>query len=454
MGTTTRRTRILTGLLMLGGIATLSTSALAAPAAAHATDAAHPARPATSAALLEKNGEAKFDAEDYEGALADFTAAEEAAPSPRHQWFIGHSQDHLQHYRAAVEAYAKFTSADPTKLGTKLIGRLAEAGERTAAIKAMPGVVHVETTPAAATLVVDGATVSQGGAGSSPFDVSLAPGPHALRVTAPRFEAETVELDVAYASKRTLTLALHEAPPPPAPSPPPVAVAAPPPPPEAPPPPPHPVVTRHELGWISLGLAVATAGFGTAFGIVAITSNNSFNTTPTIGRAYRARDFAVYSDVTFGAAVALGVTSLVLLLGGGSPDAASTPPVPRRTRRRRPFTPSAWTLQREPASPFRTAAGAGAVVTLLSDMKTRIPGQQAPSSSSVRSVVFTAQSPAAFLAAGVFTVGCELAVNPDVGLAEVPVQTVPCLPRRVRDGHHRTGRQRAHRADRLARRRR
>jgi hypothetical protein len=354
MGTTTRRTRILTGLLLLGGIATLSAPALAEPPAAHAVTAAHPARPGASAAQLEKSGEAKFDAEDYEGALADFTAAEEAAPSPRHQWFIGHSQDHLQHYRAAVEAYAKFTSADPTKLGTKLIGRLAEAGERTAAIKAMPGVVHVETTPSAATLAVDGATQ----AGSAPFDVTLAPGTHALRVTAPGFEAETVELDVAYASKRTLTLALHEAQLPPAPPPPPVTVAAPPPPPEPPPPPPHPAVTRHELGWISMGLAVATAGFGTAFGIVAITSNNSFNTTPTIGRAYRAQDFAVYSDVTFGAAAALGATGLVLLLGGDTPapQAAQVPGAAAPNRS------ASWTLRASPIT-LPHGAGAGAALT-------------------------------------------------------------------------------------------
>ncbi len=43
----------------------------------------------------------------------------------------------------------------------------------------------------------------------------------------------------------------------------------------------------------------------------------------------------------------------------------------------------------------------------------------------VRSVVFTALA-GVFLAAAALAVGCELAVNPDVGLAEVPVQ--PCLP--------------------------
>ena len=43
----------------------------------------------------------------------------------------------------------------------------------------------------------------------------------------------------------------------------------------------------------------------------------------------------------------------------------------------------------------------------------------------VRSVVLIALA-GAFLAAAALAVGCELAVNPDVSLAEVPVQ--PCLP--------------------------
>ncbi len=155
----------------------------------------------------------------------------------------------------------------------------------------MPGTVHVETAPAAAWLTVDGATRT----GSSPFDLSLAPGAHALRVSAPGFEAETMDLEVAYASKRTVSLALHEAAPPtvavapvmspsPAPSPSPSD--------SLPAPPPKPPITRHQLGWVAMGLAVVSAGFGTGFGIVAITSNDSYDHTPTLGRAYRAQDFA------------------------------------------------------------------------------------------------------------------------------------------------------------------
>ena len=349
MKTIPMKNHLITCSLVLAQLVAPLAPARAAPPAKPAPLAKADTRP--SAAQLSKSGEAKFDAEDYAGALADFTAAEEVSPSPSHQWFIGHSQDHLQHYRAAVEAYAKFIAADSSKLSPKLVSKLAEAGERSAAIKAMPGVIHVETSPASASLSVDGATQER----TAPYDLTLAPGSHSLRFSASGFEAETVEADVAYASQRTLSISLHEVPaPPPSPAPPPVAFVPPPP----PPPPATPAITRHQLGWVATGLAVVGAGFGTAFGIVAITSNNSFNTTPTLGRAYRAQDFATYSDVTFGAAVALGATGLVLLLGGDSdatPSAAKTPGA-------NGARPAAWTVQATPIT-LPHGAGAGAQIT-------------------------------------------------------------------------------------------
>jgi hypothetical protein len=328
------------------------TVAPASPAASTAKPPAPNASPAARAAQWARSGEAKFAAEDYAGAQVDFTNAELAEPAAWHQWYLGHSEDHLGHYRAALAAYEKLVAASPASLG-KVAKNLPEASERIAAIKAMPGEIHVEATPASAVLTVDGAEQT----GASPFDLKLPPGSHSLRLSAPGFEAETVDIDVAYAVSRTLSLSLHEVPPPPLPPPPPappVDVAPPPPPPPAWP------VPRRTLGWAAGGLAIVSAGFGTAFGIVALQSNSSFKDVPTLGRAYRAQDFAVYSDVSFGAAVALGATSLVLLLGGGSPDAtaAQAPaPAPAASAART----SAWTLQATPIT-LPHGGGAGAVV--------------------------------------------------------------------------------------------
>ena len=356
MRTTTRRRRVMmTTLLLLVAQATAHSGRASAdpPTSVSPSNPADtPARaeaavptgtPAARAAALEKRGETRFTAEDYAAALADFTAAEELAPAAWHQWYIGHSQDHLGHFHEAVAAYAKLTAAAPASLG-KVARDLPEASERTAAIKAMPGEIHLEATPASVVVTVDGAEQT----GTTPFDLKLAPGAHSLRLSAPGYETETADLDVTYASKRTVSLMLHEVP---APAP---ATVPPPPTVEAPTTPPPPRVTRSTLGWAAGGLALVGAGFGTAFGIVALQSNSSFNDVHTLGRAYRAQDFAVYSDVSFGAAVALGVTSAVLLLGGhDAPDPAAA-----QARARKP---SAFSIQASPIS-VPHGGGAGALV--------------------------------------------------------------------------------------------
>jgi hypothetical protein len=72
------------------------------------------------------------------------------------------------------------------------------------------------------------------------------------------------------------------------------------------------------------GFAVASAGAGTVFGVLALSDKTRFQNHPTFATADSASENAVLADVCFGAAVALGVTSLVLLLrGNAAPPSAA-----------------------------------------------------------------------------------------------------------------------------------
>jgi len=105
-----------------------------------------------------------------------------------------------------------------------------------------------------------------------------------------------------------------EAPPPPSTPPP----APPPPPPEAvtalPPPPAQPSVTRGTVALVAAGVAVAAAGAGTVFGVLALQNKSDYAKTPTYSHADQGNNDAAYADGCIALAVAAGVTGLVLYL--------------------------------------------------------------------------------------------------------------------------------------------
>lgn len=102
------------------------------------------------------------------------------------------------------------------------------------------------------------------------------------------------------------------------------------------------------------------AGAGTVFGVLALDDKSRFESHPTFSSADSANENAVLSDVCFGAAVALGMTSLVLLLRSDAPpqNAAAGSPEPA----------AATVPKRSPVSfavsPVFTMHGGGAGVAL------------------------------------------------------------------------------------------
>ena len=66
--------------------------------------------------------------------------------------------------------------------------------------------------------------------------------------------------------------------------------------------------------FVTGGLAVAAAGVGTVFGIIALSNKSDFDKNPTTQTADDGDTHALIADMAFGVALTFGVTSAVLFL--------------------------------------------------------------------------------------------------------------------------------------------
>ncbi len=82
--------------------------------------------------------------------------------------------------------------------------------------------------------------------------------------------------------------------------------------------------------YIAGGLAVVSLGVGAVFGVVALQDQSTFNKTPSTSTQSDALTHALDADMALGAAVVLGVTSVVWFLrgAGGVPPAAAVKAAP------------------------------------------------------------------------------------------------------------------------------
>ena len=278
----------------------------AAPAKADAD----PSKPnLTEAKLRYTEGEKKFKAGEYAGALVDFQAADAIKATPQAARYIGLSQDKLNKLPEAVVAYERFLGDVPAKLQ----GEADTIKKRVEEIKAMPGKVKIATTPPGAAITVDGKANPQ----PAPTQIELPPGRHTLLFKADGREATDRVVEVTFASMQDLNVDLKELPPPPvAPAP----VAAAPPPPATPLPAEPPAEPRSLVpAYITGGLAVAAAGVGTVFGVMALGDKSDFNKAPTASKADDGENHALIADMAFGVAITMGVTSAVLFLTHDEP---------------------------------------------------------------------------------------------------------------------------------------
>ncbi|MBS2019434.1 MAG: PEGA domain-containing protein [Deltaproteobacteria bacterium] len=317
----------------------------AAPAAPAA-----PAKPADPNALLQ-SADKKLKANDYAGALADYEASNTAKASPKADIGIARSHDKLGHFAEAVVAYDRLVAAAPKDMKAEVD----EAKKRSDEIKAMPGKVHLETTPAGAQIIVDpkgdqDAPLPQ----TTPTDLDLPAGKHKIKVQAEGYEPTEKEIDVTFASKQDVKVELTKKPEA-APVPPPPVTAEPTTPAPAPPPPP-PAEPRSRLpAYVTGGVAVLALGIGTGFGIKALSQSSDFDKTPTTKIADDGENNALIADMMFGIAITFGVTSAVLFLSNDAPQTAkATPAQPKPVAKKITVTPTPYVTP--------SGGGAGAVI--------------------------------------------------------------------------------------------
>ena len=338
----------------LGAIPFLASSAWAqAPATTAAPKTVHPAATTTvvgkpkapDAKKLLASAETKRAAGDFEGALADYTASDAASPIPATIEGIAFCHDKLGQFDDALTWYEGFLSNAPPALQE----RANDATARVAAIKAMPGHLHLESLPTNALVTLDGKEATT----HTPLDVDLPPGKHLLHVTSPDHDAVDKEVEIKSRDKQNIALELLVTPPPP----PPVVAAAPLPPPP-PPPQPHSVIPAFVTG----GLALIAAGIGTGFGIAALNDKSDFNKNPTTATANTGEDHALIADMGFGVALTLGVTSVILFTTKNeqstpAPASHDTPAAPSAVAPAKTSDASPITFT---AAPFMTSHGGGA----------------------------------------------------------------------------------------------
>src|ERR1019366_911950 len=219
----------------------------------------------------------------YAGAEVEFKAANDIKAAPQTERYIGLCEDHQGRLQVAVDWFDRFLAHVPEKMADQ--GE--EIRRRETEIKAIPGKVHVDSNPPGANVMVDDRPQSA----PTPMDVDLAPGPHTIKLTEPGRLPTQKAIDVAFASRQTVSADLDLEPPPP-------------------PPAPRSKVPAYVTG----GLAIVAAGVGTVFGIMALSDKSDFDKNPTTATADNGDTHALIADMSFGVALTFGVTSAVVFL--------------------------------------------------------------------------------------------------------------------------------------------
>jgi hypothetical protein len=103
------------------------------------------------------------------------------------------------------------------------------------------------------------------------------------------------------------------------------------------------------------GLAVAAAGVGTVFGVLALNDKKDFDKNPTTHTADNGDTHALIADMAFGVALTFGVTSAVLFLTKDeqpSPPAATAKAAKRNNNEGVHLTPMPWVGPRSGGAGF------------------------------------------------------------------------------------------------------
>jgi hypothetical protein len=281
-------------------------------------------------------GQDAYAAGRFAAAEEHFALADALLPAVQAKYWRAMSLDQLGNVPAALAAFERvLTSPDKSQLGPE---KLAHAEARQRALAATPAELVLTTVPAGARVNVSGVDLSA----PTPLTLRLAPGRHVVHVVLDGYQPQQVELNVTAGEKLTPTLTLVKASGTGAGLAPIPALGA-----DAAP----AVAERSRVpGYVTLGIAGASAVVGTIFGIQALQDKSDFDDNPTTAKADDVERNALIADMAFGVTLTLGITGIVLLVADdpvpAAPQVGSVAP------------------QRLRVTPYVAPSGAGAAATL------------------------------------------------------------------------------------------
>ena len=247
-------------------------------------------------------GRDAYAAGQYAEAEAQFALADSLLPSIQAKYWRAMSLDKVGNVPAAYEAFGLVVaSPEKEQLGPE---KLAGAEARHKELGATPADTTITTIPAGARINVSGVDLP----GPAPQKLRLAPGRHLVRVSLEGYQPQQLEIVATPGAKLSPTLTLVAAPPPPPPQP---GMSTPPAPALAPS---TPSERSRVPGYVTLGIAAASAAVGTIFGIRALDDKKKFDDSPTTSNADNVERNALIADMAFGVTLTLGITGIVLLV--------------------------------------------------------------------------------------------------------------------------------------------
>jgi hypothetical protein len=249
-------------------------------------------------------GRDAYSAGQYAAAEAHFALADSLLPAVQAKFWRAMSLDQLGDVPRALTAFELvLASPDKGQLGPE---KVATAEARQRALAATPAELTLTTTPAGARVNVSGVDLSA----PTPLTLKLAPGRHLVRVSLDGYEPQQVELNVSPGAKLAPILTLvplarptGAAPLAPVPALTPALAA-----------PAAPAPRSRIPGYVTLGIAGASAVVGTIFGIQALGDKQDFEDNPTTKTADDVERNALIADMAFGVTLTLGITGIVLLV--------------------------------------------------------------------------------------------------------------------------------------------
>ena len=321
----------------------------APPTVASAQQATPSADQRQRARELYGEGQQHFDAGRFAEAQTAFEGAYREVPNPVVLLGVASAQERLGNQLEAARTLRRYLRERPDAPDRVTVEqRIAELDPEGTTAEAAParGTIRVTCTPEGAAIAVDGEDTGR----TAPAEIELPAGEHTVTLTLAGYQPISETVDVAEGGTHELSLTLaqaegealqgeadafgaegaEEAPaegegegaaeaPPPADSGPSAGV------------------------WVTSAIAAVGLVSGTVFGFLALSAQSDFDAMPTADAADRGETFALIADLSFGVAIAAGVTAIVLYAVDRPQAPAESAPASTSRRDEGPrFTLAPW----------------------------------------------------------------------------------------------------------------